>query len=75
MSPDLKMGLISTVLKHSEKIPSDYELLKSIETVGEIREDRISYINTEIIMRSVDLFFWLRIRLIISSLSERGQKN
>ena len=30
------MGLILAVLKHSLKIPSDSELLKSIETVGEI---------------------------------------
>ena len=33
------------------------------------------YINTGIFMRSVDLFFCLRIRLKIPSLSEGGQKN
>ena len=33
------------------------------------------YINTGIFMRSVNLFFCLRIRLTISSLSEGGQKN
>ena len=33
------------------------------------------YINTGIFMRSVDLFFCLRIRLAISLLSEGGQKN
>ena len=31
------MWLIFAVLKHSGKIPSDNELLKSIETVGDIR--------------------------------------
>ena len=74
---DLKIGIILIVLKHSGNIPSDEQLLKSIETVGAIREAKISYINTEIFMRSVDLFFCLRIRLAISSLSEGGggQKN
>ena len=60
---------------HSGKIPSDSELLKSIETVGAIRRARIFYINTGIFLRSVDLFFCLRIRLTISSLSQEGQKN
>ena len=36
-SPDLKIGIILAVLKHYEKIPSDSELLKSIETVEAIR--------------------------------------
>ena len=36
---------------------------------------KILYINTEILMRSVDLFFCLRIKLIIYSLSEGAQKN
>ena len=63
------------VLKHSGKIPSDYEFLKSIETVGEIIGAKILYINTGIFMRSVDLFFCLRIRLTISSLTEGAQKN
>ena len=72
-SPDLKIGIILAVLKHSGKIPSDSELLKSNETVGAIiREARILYINTGIFMRSVDLFFCLQIRLTISSLSEGG---
>ena len=56
MSPDLKMGIILAVLKHSGKIPSYNELLKSIETVGEIRDAKTLYINTGIFMRSVDLF-------------------
>ena len=63
-SPDLKMGIIFAVLKHSGKIPSDSELLNSIETVGANRG-----------ARSVDLLFCLRIRLTISSLSEGWQKN
>ena len=75
MSPDLKILIILTILKHSEKILSDNELLNSIETVGEIRGAKIVYINTGIIMRPVDLFFCLRIRLTISSLSEEEQKN
>ena len=74
-SPDLKMDIILAVLKHSGKISSDSELLKSIETVGVIRGAKILYINTKIFMRSVDLFFCLRIRLTISSLSEEGMKN
>ena len=48
------MGLILAVLKHSGKIPSDNQLLKSIETVGAIKEAKILYINTGIFMRSVD---------------------
>ena len=48
--------------------------LKSIEIIGEIRRAKILYINTGI-MRSVDFFFCLQIRLTISSLSEGGQKN
>ena len=36
-SPELRIGIILAVLKHSGKIPSDNELLKIIETVGEIR--------------------------------------
>ena len=44
----------------------------SIEAVGAIRGTRIVYINTGIFMRSLDLFFCLRIRLTISSLSEGG---
>ena len=43
-SPDLKIGIIFAVLKHSGKIPSDSELLKSIETVLAIRGARILYI-------------------------------
>ena len=62
-------------MKPANPTPSDSELLKSIETVGAIRGARILYINTGIFMRSVDLFFCLRIRLTISSLSEGGQKN
>ena len=74
-SPDLKIGILLAVLKHSGKIPSDTELLKRIKTVGEIIGAKIVYINTGIFMRSVDLFFCLRIRLTISSLSEGAQKN
>ena len=70
-SPDLKMGIILAVLKHSGKIPSDNELLKSIETVRDIRGAKISHLNTGIFMRSVDLFFCLT-SLICSSLSEGG---
>ena len=32
-SPELRIGIILAVLKHSGKIPSDNELLKIIETV------------------------------------------
>ena len=71
----MKIGIIFGVLKNSGKIPSDSELLKSIETVEAIRGAGILYINTGIFMRSVDLLFCLRIRLTISSLSEGGQKN
>ena len=71
----MKIGIILALSKHSGKIPSDSELLKSIETVGAIRGARIVYINTLIFMRSVDLFFCLRIRLAISSLSEGGAEN
>ena len=46
-SEDLKMWIILAVLKHSGKIPSDLELLKSIETIGEI--------SGFVIDRSVDL--------------------
>ena len=73
--PDLKIGIILAVLKQSGKASSDNELLKSIETVGEIIGARILYVNTGIFMRSVDLFFCQRIMLTISSLSEGGQKN
>ena len=45
------------------KKPLDNELLKSVETVGEIRGAQILYINTGTFMRSVDLFFCLLIRL------------
>ena len=69
------MGINLAILKHSGKIPSDNELLKSIETVGEIRDAKIVYINAGIFMRSVDLFFCLQIRSTISSLSGRGRKN
>ena len=55
------------------KKPLDNELLKSVKAVGEIRGAQILYINTGTSMRSVDLFFCLRIRLTISSLSERGR--
>ena len=75
MSPDLKIRIILAVLKYSGKIPSDTELLKSIESVWEIIGAKILHINTGIFMRSVDLFFCLRIRLTISSLSEGVQKN
>ena len=68
----MKIGIILAVLKHSREIPSDNELLKSIETVGAIREATVLYISTGIFMRSVDLFCCLRIRLTISSLSEGG---
>ena len=67
-----QIGIILAILKHSGKIPSNSELLKSIETVGAIRGARILYINTGIFMRSVDLFFCLLIRLTIFSLSEGG---
>ena len=70
----MRIGIIFAVLKHSGKIPSDSELLKSIETVGAIKGARILYINTGIFMRSVDLLFCLRIRLTISSLTEGGRK-
>ena len=60
---------------HSGKIPFDTELLKSIETVGEIIGAKILNINTGIFMRLVDLFFCLRIRFTIPSLSEGVQKN
>ena len=40
-SPDLKIGIILAVLKHSGKIPSDSALLKSTETVCAIREAKI----------------------------------
>ena len=59
---------------HLEKVRSYNELLKSIETAGEIIGANILYINninTGIFMMSVDLFFCLRIRLTISSLSDR----
>ena len=69
------MGIISAVLNHSGKIPSDNKLLKSIEIAGEIRGDKILCINSGIFMRSVDLFFCLRIRFISSSLSRGWQKN
>ena len=54
-------------------MPSDNELLKLIETAGEIRRAKILYTNTGIVM-SEDLFFCLQIRLTISSLSEEGRK-
>ena len=69
------MGIILAVLQYSGKIPSDNELLKSIEIVGDIRGAKSIYINTEIFMVSVDLLFCLWIRLTISSLSEGRKKN
>ena len=70
-SPDLKMGIIFAVLKHSGKIPSENELLKNIETVVEIRSSKILYISKG----TSGLFICLRIGLTISSLSEgRGRK-
>ena len=43
----MKIGIILAILKHSGKIPSDSELLKSIEIiVGAIRGARVQYINT-----------------------------
>ena len=39
-SPDLKMGIILAVLKHSVRIYSD-KLSKSVETVWETREAKI----------------------------------
>ena len=65
----MKIGIIFAVLKHSGKIPSDSELLKSIEIVGAIRGARILYINTGIFMRSVDLLFCLQFLHY-----QRGQK-
>ena len=50
------MGIILAVLNHSRKIPSDNELLMSIETVEENREANILFIKRRIFMRSVDLF-------------------
>ena len=44
----MKIGIILAVLKHSGKIPSDSELLKTNETVGAIRGAKILYINTGI---------------------------
>ena len=70
----MKIGIILAVEKYSGKIPSDNELLKSIETVGAISEAKILYINTGIFKRSVNFFSCLRIRLTISSLSEGGRK-
>ena len=70
----MKIGMILTDLKLSGKIPSDSELINSIETVGPIREAKILYINTGIFIRSVDFFFCLRIRFTISSVSEGGRK-
>ena len=49
------MGIMFAVLKHSGKIPSDNELIKSMEIVGEIRGAKILYINKGIFTRSVDL--------------------
>ena len=66
----MKMGTILAVLRQSGKIPSDNELLKSIETVADIREAKILYINIRLFMTSVDLFFFQQITLTISSLSE-----
>ena len=67
--------IILAILKHSLKILSDNELLKSIKAAREIRGAKILYINTGIFMRLVDLSFCLGIILTISSLSEGGQKN
>ena len=74
LSPDLKIWIILAILKHSGKVTSGNELLKSIETAGEIRAAKILNANTGILMGSVDLFFCLRILLTISSLLEGGQK-
>ena len=41
------MEIIIAVLQHSGKMPPDNELFKNIETVGEIREAKMLYINTE----------------------------
>ena len=62
-SQDLKIEIILAVYKHSGKVPSDNELLKSIETEGKILGAKILYKNSGIFMRSVDSFFCLRIRL------------
>ena len=50
------MEIILAVSKHSIKIPSDNESLKSIKIVEEIKDAKILYINTGIFMRSVELF-------------------
>ena len=71
----MKIEIILAVLKHSGKIPSDHELLKNVETVAETSGAKISYTNTGIFMRLVDLFLCLWIRLTISSLSKGGLKN
>ena len=39
--PDLKIVIILAVLEHFEKLPANNELLKSFETVGEIREAKL----------------------------------
>ena len=49
------MGIILAAVKHSVKIQSDNELLKSIETVGEIMETKILHINTGMFVRPVNL--------------------
>ena len=69
----MKIEIILAVLKHSGKVPSDNELLKSVETVREIIGAKILYINKGIFMRSVDLFFCLRIRLTIFSLGHKSE--
>ena len=51
--PDLKIGIILSVLQHSEKIPSSNELLKSIEIVWEIIRAKILHINTGIVYCSI----------------------
>ena len=58
-SPDLKMGIILAVLKHSGKNTFRHLVIKEYETVGAVRGARILYINTGIFMMSVDLFFCL----------------
>ena len=40
------MGIILAILKHSERNATDKEFIKCIETVGEIREAKILYVNT-----------------------------
>ena len=68
-----QIGVILAVLKHSGKIPSDNELLKSIGTVVKIRGAKIWSLITGILIRSVYFFFCLLIRLTLSLHSEGGR--